>query len=148
MPFSLSCTLSHYQVQSPTRPLLLVKIMFKPSTNSVAPEEWHYYRRWDRKLWKLEKTLLSQNRTYTEKAWIIHMIPLDTAKKYTKVRQTEYKLEDARHTCLTQLIRWKWYGALAADVQKQHRQRAQRAVVIDIEARWIVQREAYLQEEA
>ena len=64
------------------------------------------------------------------------------------MHQIESKLEDAGYTRLAQLVRLKMSFVLAKDIQKQHRQWAQRAVVLDIEARWIVQRETYLQEEA
>lgn len=64
------------------------------------------------------------------------------------MHQIESKLEDAGYTRLAQLVRLKMSSVLAKDIQKQHRQWAQRAVVLDIEARWIVQRETYLQEEA
>lgn len=122
--------------------------MFAPSTNSGTPKGWFYYLLLSRKPRKLEKTLLSQNRTETEKVQILHRVPGAAARKYRQMRQLEFSLEDAGHPRLAQLIRYIMTGELPADVKEKHRQWAQRAVMIDIEARWTVQREAYLQEEA
>lgn len=118
-----------------------------PSTNST-PVSWCFYLLLNKKPRALENTLLSPNRRYSDKARIINFIPLGAAKNSTEMHQIESKLEDAGYTRLAQLVRLKMSSVLAKDIQKQHRQWAQRAVVLDIEARWIVQRETYLQEEA
>lgn len=118
-----------------------------PSTNST-PVSWCFYPLLNKKPRALENTLLSPNRKYSDKARIINFVPPGAAKNSTEMHQIESKLEDAGYTRLAQLVRLKMSFVLAKDIQKQHRQWAQRAVVLDIEARWIVQRETYLQEEA
>ena len=122
--------------------------MSQPSSIIGTPEEWHDYLHVKREPRKLKRTLLSKYQTQADKARIIHSIPDCAAKNSTQMRRIESKLEDAGLTSLAQAVRQKMCCALGEDIQKRHRQWAHRAVVLDIEARWIVQREAYLQEEA
>lgn len=151
---NLSSLLSHsfYQlirfVVSSIKALLSANTMSVPSVKSATPEDWHQYLLQNTNPHILEETLLSQDRTNVEKHRIIISIPKNAAKEHTQMRQLESKLENEGHATLAQFIRWKMTTVSPYYIKDQYCRWAQRAVVIDIEARWIVQREAHLQEEA
>lgn len=121
--------------------------MVSPSSIIGTPEEWHAYLSVKCEPLKLKKTLLSKYRTHDEKSQIIHSIPECAANNSTQMQQMESRLEDAGLARLAQVLRGRSYNLLENN-KKQNREWAHRAVVLDIEARWIVQREAYVQEEA
>ena len=121
--------------------------MVSPSSIIGTPEEWHYYLSVKCEPLKLKRTLLSKYRTHNEKSQIIHSIPECAAMNSTQIRQIESRLEDAGLAGLAQVLRNRSYSLLDNN-KRQNRRWAHRAVVLDIEARWIVQRQAYVQEEA
>lgn len=123
-------------------------LIFRPSTKTGAPEDWAIYLYHNRKPRKLAKTLLSQHRTMSDKSLILLHIPLPTAaENHTDMCWLEQKLESAGYFKLAQIARYVKSEALPADSRKQIQQWAQSIVTLDIEARWVVQRELYVQEE-
>lgn len=123
-------------------------LVFRPSTRRGAPEDWAIYLYHYKKPRKLAKTLLSQHRTVTDKSSILLHIPLTTAaEKDSDMRWLEQKLENAGCFRLSQFTRYVRSEALPEDLRDEIQQWSQSIVTLDIEARWVVQRELYVQEE-
>lgn len=67
--------------------------------------------------------------------------------KYMDMRWLEFRLEERGHDQLGQIVRWNMFWKLDMDKIGCFLEWSQQVVEADIEARWILQREAYIQEE-
>lgn len=122
--------------------------MFRPSTSTGTPEDWAKYLRRNKNPRTLAKTLLSKHRTMADKSLILWHMPISVAENDIDMRWLEQKLKDAGYFKLTQITRFLMSEVLSANRKKQNEQWAQSMITLDIEARWVVQRELYVQEEA
>lgn len=121
---------------------------FSSKNPNATAEDWYNRLCWFSNPRQLLKPLLSEERSFMEKAKILWAMPNVSAEKTTDMRWLESKLEDAGHTQLAQITRFHLY-------QQQPEGRLQRDCVIwcrdvieaDIKIRRIVQREIYLKEE-
>ena len=121
---------------------------FSSKNPNATAEDWYNRLCWFANPRQLLKPLLSEERSFVEKAKIHWAMPNVSAEKTTDMRWLESKLEDAGHTQLAQITRFHLY-------QQQPEGGLQRDCVIwcrdvieaDIKIRRIVQREIYLKEE-
>lgn len=97
---------------------------------------------------ELTRILLSSKFSFRTKAnWLMGM-PMRAIKNIGYLRLLENDLENAGHFQLAQIIRWHiFWENTPNDRRRQQLEWSQRVIETDIEARWIVQRERYLQEE-
>lgn len=121
--------------------------MFQPSTSRGTAEDWAKYLRRNGKLRKLANTLLSQNRTMDDKTSILFKMPKSAAKNMKDMYWLDKQLQDTGWLKLAQIVRYAMCEALSADLMKKNKQWAQYIITLNIEARWVVQRELYVQEE-
>lgn len=95
---------------------------------------------------ELTKILLS-NRSFVDKANLLVTLPDTVTEKVIDLRWLEFQLEDAGHTQLAQIVRWQIFWNVYEAWRKHNLEWSQKAVVADIQGRWIVQRKEYVQEE-
>lgn len=132
-------TSSHYA--------LLIPRLFKPSIYRDTPEYWYRRLCMSQRPKDLTRPLLSKTLAFEMKVKILLAIPDSTIKSHVEIRWLESTLERCGYHQLAQLVRWRLFWLLGADYISASKQWSQRVVTSELELCWILQREAYIQEE-
>ena len=115
----------------------------KPKTAT----EWHDHVLRKLNIQQVAKLFLS-DLNFDDKVKILLSMPDAPTTRKRDVAWLEFKLEDAGHTQLAQVVRFVFFGeAKSNDDLGEFMKWAYEVVRGDIKARWITQREIYLQEE-
>ena len=141
-PFSDQRTTKEYQCRTP-----LITKLFRFSVPNDTPEDWNEHLDRTKNPKGLASPLLSCQRTFEDKVKILVAMPDSACEKHRDMRWLESRLEERGHDQLAQIVRWKMFWALDMDKIDRFHMWSQQVVEADIEARWIIQREAYIQEE-
>lgn len=89
--------------------------------------------------------LLHPNRSFAK---LLTTLPDGLTEKLVDMRWLESNLEDAGHTQLAQIVRWKIFFKIRQPWRQRALEWSQKAIAADIQGRWILQRKAFVQEEA
>lgn len=97
---------------------------------------------------ELTSILISSKSAFAAKAEWLMAMPEEATKNLPRLRILEAYLEIDGYSQLAQIIRWHiFWENTPKDRRSQYLEWSQRVIEADIEGRWIVQREKYLQEE-
>ena len=87
----------------------ITMFFFSSKNPDATAEDWYNRLRWFSNPRQLLKPLLSEERSFMEKAKILWAMPKESAEKTTDMRWLESKLDDAGHTQLAQILRFRLY---------------------------------------
>lgn len=108
-----------------------------------TPEDWHIHLRSTSNPRELANTLRSR-RNFRDKVKILLAMPSSCIRNTVDMLWLESKLQDSRHAQLAQVVRWLLFGAMSEIQQCSLLTYSHHIVEADIRARWVVQREIYL----
>ena len=140
--FSDKRTTKEYQCRTS-----LISRLFRSSVPNDTPEDWNEHLCRTKNLKDLASPLLSCQRTFEDKVKILLSMPDLNHVQPIDIRWLEFKLEECGHEKLVQILRMIIFWGSHKVLRDIFLNWSQQVVEADIEARWIVQREIYIQEE-
>lgn len=112
-----------------------------------TPENWYEHLCRTKNPRHLASTLLSDRQQFDDKVKILLAMPHSATLDLISMRWLECRLEEHGYHKLAQVLRWKMLFACDEDTKNRITAWSQKMVEADIEARWIIQRQTYIQEE-
>lgn len=127
--------------------VFIIPKFFKPLLHTDTPEYWYQYLCQINNPKDLTRPLLSNKRSFADKVKILLAVPESALARSVDMRWLESVLEKHGHYQLAQLVRWKMFWTIDTHRINKIKRWSQRIVKADVEFRWILQREAYIQQE-
>lgn len=112
-----------------------------------TPEKWHKRLCWTENPRHLARVLLSDRLQFDSKVKILLAMPQSATEDFVGMRWLECRLEEQGHLKLAQVLRWEMLLGCDESTKDRITAWSQKIVEANIEARWIMQRKTYIQEE-